>query len=154
MPIRPENRERYPADWPMISRSIRARANHRCEKCSVPNGVDIYRGVMECGQHVWRLSDATVHEGGFSAEDGKLVMAACWDVCDWRGPTRVVLTVAHLDHQPENCDPDNLRAWCQRCHNKYDAPMRAAGIAQRRREGMALGDMFEAQETGTCRKTA
>lgn len=39
----------------------------------------------------------------------------------------VVLTVAHLDHKPENCSAENLRAWCQRCHNTYDAPMRAAG---------------------------
>ena len=35
--------------------------------------------------------------------------------------SRVVLTVAHLDHQPEHCDPANLRAWCQRCHLAYDA---------------------------------
>jgi 5-methylcytosine-specific restriction endonuclease McrA len=38
--------------------------------------------------------------------------------------SRVVLTVAHLDHQPENCAPENLRAWCQRCHNTYDAAHR------------------------------
>lgn len=37
----------------------------------------------------------------------------------------VVLTIAHLDHEPENCDAANLRAWCQRCHNTYDAPHRA-----------------------------
>ena len=31
----------------------------------------------------------------------------------------VVLTVAHLDHKPGNRNPDNLRAWCQRCHLNY-----------------------------------
>ena len=35
--------------------------------------------------------------------------------------SRVILTVAHLDHEPGNCDPDNLRAMCQRCHTTYDA---------------------------------
>lgn len=35
--------------------------------------------------------------------------------------SRVVLTVAHLDHQPENCADDNLKAMCQRCHLAYDA---------------------------------
>lgn len=35
--------------------------------------------------------------------------------------SRVVLTVAHLDHDPGHCDPENLRAWCQRCHTTYDA---------------------------------
>jgi hypothetical protein len=44
----------------------------------------------------------------------------------------VVLTIAHLDHIPENCDFDNLRAWCQRCHNTYDAAQRAAGLKARR----------------------
>lgn len=32
----------------------------------------------------------------------------------------VVLTTAHLDHNPENCDDSNLLAGCQRCHNRYD----------------------------------
>ena len=36
----------------------------------------------------------------------------------------VVLTIAHLDHIQEHCDPDNLRALCQRCHNRYDAEHR------------------------------
>jgi 5-methylcytosine-specific restriction endonuclease McrA len=48
----------------------------------------------------------------------------------------VVLTIAHLDHNPENCDRDNLRALCQLCHNRYDAPVRALGIKQRRREAI------------------
>lgn len=37
----------------------------------------------------------------------------------------IVLTIAHLDHDPSHCDPDNLRALCQRCHNQYDAKHRA-----------------------------
>lgn len=48
--------------------------------------------------------------------------------------SRVVLTIAHLDHDPANSDPCNLRAWCQRCHNTYDAPTRAANRAKRRKE--------------------
>jgi len=39
---------------------------------------------------------------------------------------RVVLTVAHLDHTPENNDDANLLAMCQRCHNRYDADHRSA----------------------------
>ena len=39
--------------------------------------------------------------------------------------SKVVLTIAHLDHTPENCDYSNLRALCQKCHNKYDAKHRA-----------------------------
>jgi len=51
--------------------------------------------------------------------------------------------LAHLDHQPENCARENLKALCQRCHNAYDAPMRARGIAERNRAAKALGDLFE-----------
>jgi 5-methylcytosine-specific restriction endonuclease McrA len=54
----------------------------------------------------------------------------------------IVLTVAHLDHQPENCADKNLAALCQKCHNSYDAPMRARGIKQRRRAQWSIGDFF------------
>lgn len=35
--------------------------------------------------------------------------------------SKVVLTVAHLDHNPQNCADENLKALCQRCHLTYDA---------------------------------
>lgn len=34
--------------------------------------------------------------------------------------SRVVLTVAHMDHDKTNNDPANLRALCQRCHLDWD----------------------------------
>ncbi len=37
--------------------------------------------------------------------------------------------MAHLNHTPEDVgapgNRPNLRCWCQRCHNAYDAPHRA-----------------------------
>lgn len=38
--------------------------------------------------------------------------------------SKVVLTIAHLDHNPTNWDikDKRLRAWCQRCHLRYDLP--------------------------------
>lgn len=99
MPIRPENRARYPANWRTeIRPAILARAGNRCE------GSPAY---PDC-----RVVNGEVHPVTGS---------------------RVVLTVAHLDHTPENCAPGNLRAWCQRCHITYDAPMKAA----KRRKGAA-----------------
>ena len=68
-------------------------------------------------------------------------VCACWR-CEWcdavQGEphpvtgSKVVLTVAHLDHQPQNVDRSNLRALCQKCHNGYDAKVRRAGIVARR----------------------
>lgn len=44
--------------------------------------------------------------------------------------SKVVLTTAHLDHTPENCDPRNLRAMCQGCHLHYDAAHHAQTRAE------------------------
>lgn len=91
MPIRPENRLRYPADWPAISWTIRwIRALGRCE-CRGECDVDHLRRCEALNGQPHPLTGSTV-----------------------------VLTVAHLDHTPENCDPANLRAMCQGCHLRYD----------------------------------
>ena len=93
MPIRPENRDRYPDDWREISRGIReGRADGRCE-C---------RG--ECGRGTHGEDRCPNRHGEPAYGTG----------------SRVVLTVAHLDHVPENCDGENLRAMCQGCHLHYD----------------------------------
>lgn len=85
MPIKPENRDRYPKNWKQISLAKRKAAGWRCE------GSPAY---PDC-----RAKNGEPHPVTGS---------------------KVVLTVAHLNHQPENCEPENLRAWCQRCHLKYD----------------------------------
>lgn len=130
MPIRPENKARYPKNWPEISRRIRfERAENKCEKCGVPN--------YELGG---RATDGQWHKARPTGDNG---MHLTWPDpgshwwCDGPGGVqklrivKIVLTVAHLDHIPENCDDENLAAWCQRCHNLYDAAMRRAGIRER-----------------------
>lgn len=44
----------------------------------------------------------------------------------------VVLTIAHMDHDPTNNDPMNLRALCQRCHLTYDAKLHAKNARETR----------------------
>ena len=98
MPVKPENRGRYPANWRSeIRPAILTRAGNCCE------GSPTY---PDC-----RAVNGEPHPATGS---------------------RVVLTIAHLDHKPENCAPGNLRAWCQRCHTTYDAPMKAAARRARR----------------------
>ncbi len=43
--------------------------------------------------------------------------------------SKVVLTVAHLDHNPENNHSDNLKALCQKCHLTYDAKFHSKNAA-------------------------
>lgn len=114
-------KELYPANWKQISLSIRERAGNRCEWCGVPNGVIGYR--EESGNFITLYQDKS--EVGQRAdtltEDGiKLI--------------RIVLTVAHLDHTPANCDPANLVALCQKCHLAYDAKFHAQNAANTRRK--------------------
>ncbi len=113
MPIRPENRARYPKDWRNISLRIRFdRAEGRCE-CD-----------GRCGHE---------HEGGrCAALHGKLHPVT---------GSRVALTVMHLDHVPEHCADENLLAGCQRCHLAYDAEHHAANRRDRlERERRAMLD--------------
>lgn len=56
--------------------------------------------------------------------------------------SRVVLTTAHLDHTPENCDMSNLRHWCQRCHLVYDQQHHAESRAARKRAMSATQELF------------
>lgn len=127
MPIRPENRARYPKEWKSISHNIRfERANGRCEclgECGDDHGIqnDAY------GFHIW--ADHRSHDDRCMAHHGEQ---------HFETGSKVILTVAHLDHQPENNDGSNLKAMCQRCHNKYDGPMRRAGIKERAKKAKEL----------------
>ena len=47
--------------------------------------------------------------------------------------SKVVLTIAHLDWNPENSADNNLKALCQMCHNRYDGPIRKLHAAETRR---------------------
>jgi len=122
--------ERYPPNWPQIRAEILERAGHRCEgspafpDCRARNG--------------WLRNNST---GEFCAPDDPISEA--WELADGDSVTRIVLTIGHLDHTPENCAASNLRAWCQRCHLNYDAKLHATNSYMTRREKRAIGDLFK-----------
>lgn len=127
MPIRPENKHRYPANWKTEVRPrILARAPKTatgvpcCEGCGVPNYAQ-----------GWWQADGTFYDsaGVIEPPNGEKVI-------------KIVLTIAHLSDEIEDVSDDNLRAWCQRCHNRHDAPMRRRGVAERARAQKATGDLF------------
>ena len=91
-PIKAENKARYPKDWKAISARIRfERASSRCE-CE-----------GECGRGTHAGRCPNIH-GSPAYSTG----------------SRVVLTTAHLNHTPEDCRDENLKAMCQGCHLHYD----------------------------------
>lgn len=104
MPIRPDQKERYPEDWPAISRRIRDEAGNSCV------GSPAY-------------PDCRAENGKPHPVTGSIV----------------VLTVAHLNHTPEDCRDENLRCWCQRCHLTYDKPEHA----RTRRARLGIPELFD-----------
>ena len=132
MPIKPENRARYPKNWKQIVAAVRERSGDRCEgspdfpDCRRPNG--------------WLLNKRT----GEVTDDG--CVAEVWALDDEDPVIKIVLTTAHLDHIPENCDLSNLRHWCQRCHLNYDAEHHRNNAAESRRMRKAIGDLFATEE--------
>lgn len=108
-------------------------------KC-LPSEIGRIGGAMRKFVDTYMLDTADVH----CAESGQYLGQCRMSDYDVLRMTDVVLTIAHLDHVPENCDPENLRAWCQRCHLRYDAAHHAATANQTRRSGRAMADLFDA----------
>lgn len=128
MPISPENKKRYPANWKEIRARILDRANHQCEgtDCNLPNYSYVIRsGVGFCED---RPQDAKNQEivAWMKAVDPKFRRV------------KVILTIAHMDHIPENCGDDNLKSLCQSCHNEYDKHHRAKNRAETLRKKKAM----------------
>ncbi|HTR16169.1 MAG TPA: hypothetical protein VMI52_03950 [Acetobacteraceae bacterium] len=135
MPIRPELRDRYPTNWPEISRLVRfSRAGGVCQGCGRP-----HRALIRC------LPDGRWFDPVQSTWRDRRGRRARWPDLEEAikiRTTRVVLAAAHLDHDPGNNKLRNLRSMCQRCHMLHD---RAYHLMQRRityRLRYAVGDLF------------
>lgn len=134
MPIKPENRALYPADWSIIREQSLARAQYRCQwpGCTARHHA-VGRWRMAQQGWVWHpiSGSGPVDAAGWGQSWPDLQMLPHREakafaeveneslVIDTRAIV-IVLTVAHLNHEPADCRPDNLRAWCQRHHLAYD----------------------------------
>lgn len=101
----PIDYSKYPPNWKTEIRPyILKRAKNCCEECGFENGLKVL-SYKEDGRTFW------VH-GLF----GDLVP-------DNHKEVKVVLTVAHLDHDESNHEVsyDRLKAMCQLCHLRYDS---------------------------------
>jgi hypothetical protein len=137
MPISKDKMKLYPGggirsrEWLEIRARIRLRAHDLCEGCGVVNGAI---GV--------RLSDGEFMAlPGFAAGEEIAALAVQYfGGVPIVGPhkfkvIRIVCTVAHVDDDLVDHSDENLRFWCQQCHNRNDANGRAA-----RRKGKIHGD--------------
>lgn len=104
----PIDYKEYPKNWKTeIRPAILERAKNCCEQCGAPNHELIYRPDKK-DKKKWLL-----------APDGHLANAMVLDCIKF---TKIILTIAHLDHDKQNHDVklDRLQALCQRCHLLYD----------------------------------
>jgi len=123
-PIKPEDRHKYPSNWMNIRLKILERAGHKCEFCGVMNH-DV--GYRDRNGKFWSTPG---HMADAAALDGDKII-------------KIVLTIAHIDHDPTNNDPENLKALCQKCHLNHDKDQHRLSRQKTRRKKLKIIDMFE-----------
>lgn len=115
MPIRPDLRPLYRTPEALAAfEACRARAAGKCERCGLAGGASISRRCPRCLDKP-RLRDDC---------------QSCYGA--GRVPWKVILTVAHLNHDPRDNRPRNLACLCASCHLRHDAKQHAMERARGR----------------------
>ncbi len=116
---------KYPPNWKTVIRPrILKRANNCCEHCGVKN----YAVGQRYDKGKFIPTDGNIYH--LKAGLGELKYSDARELADFCNENRIdepkyiviVLTIAHLDQDPENWQvkDERLRALCQRCHLRYD----------------------------------
>lgn len=146
MPIKPENKALYPKHWSQLSHDAKERAGW---KCTEPGCTCSQYAVGYWQGEAWiELDPGRPKAGELWTYDFARVRAAeqQWRLTgDEPDPDPkvivIVLTTAHLDHDPTNCAPENLAPKCQRHHLRYDQAHHTANAymtRMKKRENLEL----------------
>jgi hypothetical protein len=98
----PIERDRYRPDWEDFSHSIKCAADWTCQRCG-----------KQCRQKGESIEAFANRRFPPNAETWKEAM---------QHPQKFCLTVAHLDQNPTNDEPENVLALCTPCHLEHDRP--------------------------------
>lgn len=145
MPIKRENMVKYPGgsirspEWRAIRARIGERSGWRCEKCSAPHMTMVARGTY-AGRDAYMVIDTGEV---FCAESGLKMRAMRASHFNADRVLKIVLTVAHLNHDETDSRDENLAHLCQRHHLRLDAKHHARNAARTRRSRSAQLDMEE-----------
>lgn len=116
----PIDYSRYPPTWKKeIVPAVLLRADNKCECCGLENKSTVYCIKLWVKEEVAYQPRYKQRSIWFRSEQD-----ANREVSFGRVQTvKVVLTIAHLDHDEENWNVsiDRLKAMCQLCHLRYDA---------------------------------
>jgi hypothetical protein len=118
----------YPSNWKTeIRPAILSRANNCCEFCNIKNYSKGFRnkeGRFYSSEFIIEELEKTGMDM-FSEE-----LSHCVQKNGKVKPIKIVLTVAHLDHNILNNEPSNLKALCQKCHLNYDIDYHKKNISE------------------------
>lgn len=118
----------YPSNWREISLRIRERDGHKCKVCGVATRAYILRSTKDPERYLV-FGDDTIYR----TPDGDIIrMSEMPDEFDESKHIKVVLTVAHLDHDTTNNDDSNLAALCQLHHLRHDTQQHTANAKRTR----------------------
>ncbi len=139
----PVDYKNYPAEWKTVIRpDILARANNCCEVegCGVKNGAIGYRdkdGLF----YDWQYIEDALEKHGDDLFCN--VLSNCYDK---KGnptkPIKIVLTIAHLDHDTTHNDYLNLKAMCQLHHLRHDIILHRANSKETINKKKQLQSLF------------
>lgn len=108
----PIDYKKYPKDWKRVIRPrILERADNCCEFCAKNNQIVRNHTIgFRDKNDDWNEIDCSI-QGDVDAEDAE---------AEGYKMVKIILTIAHIDHDITNNSDDNLAALCQRCHNRLD----------------------------------
>ena len=111
----PMNRSLYPSNWKWIALAVKEDADWRCEWCGRP-----CRMPQEPVEDLVKRLDGSKTDRGWLKQLFETVWSEEFGEVTVPKLGRFVLTVAHLNHIPSDCSPENLKALCAPCHCRYD----------------------------------
>ena len=125
---------KYPKNWfSEIRPAILNRAGHSCENCGVQNYLFGYRG--EDGKfYTWDFIEKELNENGIDLFETVLKHHIGKNGQISKKATKIVLTVAHIDHDISNNDYSNLKALCQKCHLHHDKEQHKATRQEKKKQ--------------------
>jgi 5-methylcytosine-specific restriction endonuclease McrA len=116
----PIDYKKYPSNWKSeIRPNILKRAKNCCEKCGLKNYTYGFRdlsGKFYSTHYILNRFEIT----GLDFFDD-ILSHHIDKIGKVKAPIKIVLTIAHLDHDISNNCPTNLKALCQKCHLSHDA---------------------------------
>ena len=108
------NLKDYPKNWKEISKATIERAYNKCELCFAKNYSLIHRGKIDFITWKYPYLVCPYTEG----DKYKDCLICSQD--EKNKPTKIILTVHHINHNKQDNSKHNLISLCQRCHLRLD----------------------------------